>query len=259
MNLKKDDNLFRGFLRFKLYYLIAAAAVGIVGIALETYERHKDHVIREAVETPVGEERTMHLADGSSIHLRGGTRVEAFTSAGLTEVNLLEGRILVDVADSSHRVFRVNVPNARIRDIGTQFAVSTQGRQSSVTVLEGSVEITSLKRHTDALVSVTQGQRAYIDREGKFFLVQPDGHPGTAAPQVFRNFHGTPLGEVAEDFDGNNAELRFVIKGEARQIRVDGTFNLARPQNLIAYLQQKEAGVDLQVNGKIVTVSERKR
>lgn len=241
-------------------YFIASTFLAMLlgGILLVSYAS-QGHVNRETYETPIGEERTVVLADGSSVHLRADTSMTATTSAGLTAVEIFRGRILIDVADDSPRELRVDVPGARIRDIGTQFEVATDGRESSVTVLEGSVEITKRRWFSDASIELTQGQQAHIDRDGQLFFVPPQRSSGAVESQAFRVFKGTALAEVAESFDRNNADLRFVIEGDARRIRVNATFSLNRPESLMGYLRDPKANVEVDVKGKIVRVRERAR
>lgn len=112
---------------------IAAALVGALWLGTAWWAPH-------AITTEPGQRRSLTLADGTTVHLDGGTRV--ILSRGRPRaVSLEAGRGLFEVAHDAGRPFVVTVGDARVTDLGTVFDVTRLSRGVRVGVSEGMVRI----------------------------------------------------------------------------------------------------------------------
>ncbi len=118
--------------------LAAGILVGMAGIALFSWSLLNGS---PTYVTAVGEQRSIGLADGSTVMLNARSRLRVrFTSATRT-VELLEGQAFFHVAKNRARPFVVLSTDTAIRAVGTQFDVNRSHGATTVTVLEGRVAV----------------------------------------------------------------------------------------------------------------------
>jgi transmembrane sensor len=114
----------------------SAAALGLIAGALVW-----DHLRLPTYGTAIGEQRSIELADGSTVELNSRSKIRVRYSEHEREVELLEGQALFHVAKSHGRPFVVSTDDTRVRAIGTQFDVYKKHTGTLVTVVEGRVAI----------------------------------------------------------------------------------------------------------------------
>ena len=112
---------------------LAAALVLACGLAWATWSTNRGRVI----ETAPGEARSLTLADGSRVHLSGGSRLALARDP--RRVTLDAGRALFEVAHDDADLFTVQVGDARVTDLGTVFDVTRLATGERVSVAEGAV------------------------------------------------------------------------------------------------------------------------
>jgi transmembrane sensor len=110
---------------------MAAALVGAVWLGAPLLQTR-------SFETGAGEQRSVTLADGSLVHLDGGTRLTV-DRGDPRSVTLVRGRALFEVTHDDTRPFAVAVAHARVTDLGTTFEVTRLERGLRVGVSEGIV------------------------------------------------------------------------------------------------------------------------
>lgn len=101
----------------------------------------------------------MLLPDSSQLLLKQGSRVliEDQFSAGGNRSLRLEGRAFLDVKKDPLRPFTVHVNDVDVRVLGTSFDINSHSaHETSVTVFEGSVQITHKKKDLDLLAPMEQ-------------------------------------------------------------------------------------------------------
>ncbi|MFN6980726.1 MAG: FecR family protein [Brevundimonas sp.] len=114
----------------------AALVAALVGIGWYGLARPQPWL----VETAPGEQRALELADGTTIHVAGGTRLRLDRRAPRT-VELESGRALFEVAHDDRRPFVVEVGEVAVTDLGTVFDVTRLQDGARVTVSEGVVRV----------------------------------------------------------------------------------------------------------------------
>jgi transmembrane sensor len=127
----------------RLRFAVAAGVVlAVVGASLGYF------MTRNVYATAVGEQRSILLADGSTIDLNGRSKVSVHLDEGTRAVDLKEGEALFRVAKDTARPFVVAANDTRVRAVGTEFAVNRRQRTLLVTVVDGTVAVSVPRART---------------------------------------------------------------------------------------------------------------
>jgi ferric-dicitrate binding protein FerR (iron transport regulator) len=122
------------------------------------------------IETAVAQSRTVVLDDGSRVLLDAKSRLRvAFTPVDRT-VELLDGQAHFDVAKDSRRPFRVRTKSAEVVVVGTLFDVATVPTRTTVTLIEGRVNVRTISerpRGESTVETLAPGQQLRIDADGR--------------------------------------------------------------------------------------------
>lgn len=139
---------------FRLPLAIAASiAVAGLTVALMMLQKTSPDVLR----TAVGENRTVKLADGSSVVLGGNTELEVTFDGKLRHLGLTRGEAFFTVAKDPSRPFKVEAGDTTVIAVGTEFNVRRGADQTVVAVLEGRVIVESDAANTP--LSLLRGSR----------------------------------------------------------------------------------------------------
>jgi transmembrane sensor len=239
-----------------------AACAAVVAIALVAAQLTMDSDGTYATE--VGEQRNFELDDGSVIYLNTGSRLQVRFSQRSRDIYLQEGQALFEVHRDVKRPFRVHAATAVIQAVGTQFDVRRFSDRVAVSVVEGTVQVSSRERAADGdtvhtmPAKIAAGEAATIDVGGK---VGPPVHIDTEAATAWRQqqlvFENAPLTQIVSEFNRYNRAPRLRIEGEgvgARQF--NGVFNARNPESLLTYLGKNGALV-FERRGDEVIIRER--
>jgi transmembrane sensor len=109
--------------------LLAAVAGGYVLWAPKVYT------------TGVGEQRTIQLADGSTVVLDTNSQVAVRLTGAKRDIRLARGQALFEVAHDSARPFVVTAGATSVTALGTRFDVRREASGATVTLVRGSVEV----------------------------------------------------------------------------------------------------------------------
>lgn len=91
--------------------------------------------------TAVGEQRTVALADGSTVFLNTDSDVRVALSGHLRRIELIRGEALFSVSHDRSRPFEVHALQGVTTAVGTQFDVELTHGGAAVSVLEGTVTV----------------------------------------------------------------------------------------------------------------------
>lgn len=112
--------------------LTVVAVVGLVYLKLPRADLYT---------TSVGEQVSFLLDDGSVVTLNAQSRLRVVYTDTSRDIHLTAGEAMFDVVGDPDRPFRVITERAVIRAIGTQFNVRHRGSDTTVTVVEGIVDV----------------------------------------------------------------------------------------------------------------------
>jgi transmembrane sensor len=233
--------------------VLTAVATWIVWPAPQTYA------------TVVGEQRAVKLEDGSFIYLNTLSRVEVDYTDHERGVRLISGEALFSVQHDPTRPFRVYSAGAVVRAVGTQFNVYRHDERTTVSVVEGTVEIREERATTavsassepksagSAPLRITAGEQANVS-DGGFIEKRPRGDIEKAVAWRARRlvFRSESLAEIAEQFNRYNA-TKIRVEGDIlRNRKLIGTFNADDPKSLVNFLAGEPDLRIEQLNGELI-------
>nr|WP_047169316.1 FecR domain-containing protein [Sphingomonas sp. Y57] len=204
----------------------------------------------EPIETGIGEQRSVKLADGSVVTLNTATRLTTYFSDGRRLVRLDKGEASFEVAKDSLRPFVVEVAGAQVVAVGTVFDIRYVERALAVTLAEGKVRVVE---NQPALA----GQASEIDMRPGQQLVQYDGGRSRLLAVNLQNvrawrrgqvvFANTPLATAVREMNRYSvAPIRINDAGVA-SLRIGGTFratDTGQFARAIADIHQLQLGAD---------------
>ena len=131
--------------------------------------------------TLLGEQRTIELADGSTVRLNTQSAIDVAYSDAERRVRLLDGQASFDVAKDAGRPFVVGVGDGEVVAIGTAFDVYKAGQQVTVTLLEGIVQV----RRSDTVAAIQPASEpAVLPADGAAVVDQTAPAEPVAKPTV---------------------------------------------------------------------------
>jgi transmembrane sensor len=238
--------------RFALAAFVALLCVVMGGWAWLEFGRAPTYA------TEVGEQRSITLADGSTIELNAHSKLRIRFSAGQRDVDLLEGQALFRVANDPARPFVVMSGGTQVRAVGTQFDVYRRKTGTTVTVLEGRVAV--LPENT---VEAIPGHPAGVEKQlpianrskpdrslfvdaGEQVTVTATAAPRAMAANVTAAvawtqrrlvFDDSTLSEVVEEFNRYNLRRIVVLDPALERFPISGAFSSSDPASLLRFLQ----------------------
>lgn len=221
--------------------------------------------------TQIGEQRSIALADGSTVELNARSKVRVRYSKHERALQLLEGQALFRVAKDPSRPFIVTADDTRVRAVGTQFDVNKKREGTVVTVVEGqvsvvtsvvdarvdpvaiempmpsmprSVEESKASRHSEAAggILLTAGEQITVTDTAANEVTRPDVTRAIAWTQRQLVFDAATLTEVAEEFNRYNQRQLIVRDPALYEFHISGVFASTDPEALLQFLRER-AGV----------------
>jgi transmembrane sensor len=221
--------------------------------------------------TGIGEQRQLRLADGSTLELNTQSAVQIRFSRRYRDVYLLGGEALFDVHHDATVPFRVHVGATVIQDVGTQFSVRRAAGLTTVSVLEGSVQVSADPSPAEAppkgssapastVVVASQdyqpltphthlaaGEQMHIVADGMLMQRQQvDVSQATAWRQGRLVFSEATLEEIVSEFNRYNARQIFLVGDAHRARRYSGVFDSTDPQSFLEYLRRDDRGLTIE-------------
>lgn len=211
--------------------------------------------------TEIGENRSITLPDGSTIDLNARSRVEVRFTKAERSVELVTGQALFEVAKDAARPFVVRSGAAVVRAVGTQFDVNRGRSATTVTVVEGRVEVSTEDaitpgsgetadvpspvnpraelRGASGSTYVSAGEQVTVTGE----RITAPQHANVAVATAWTRhrliFDGTPLSEVVENFNRYNTRPLIIETEALRDLRVSGVYASTDPTSLIHFLKEQ--------------------
>ena len=152
----------REFLKYGALAAGVAATVGAAGFSALFGDK--------VLVTAKGEFRKVPLQDKSVATINSGSRIEVEFTRDQRKINLQKGEAWFEVAKDKSKPFIVESGDARIRAVGTAFAVRRYAHGTEVLVTEGTVEVWS-KERTAQRHLLAAGERAFLAQEASAIAV----------------------------------------------------------------------------------------
>jgi transmembrane sensor len=124
--------------------------------------------------TSVGEQRTVALADGSTVFLNTDSDVRVQLSRRVRRIELARGEALFNVSHDPNRPFEVHALQGVTTAVGTQFDVELTRSGAAISVLEGTVTVGGSSRAASLPpVAVSAGNGVGYSQEGAVSDLRP--------------------------------------------------------------------------------------
>jgi transmembrane sensor len=192
--------------------------------------------------TGIGEQRTVQLADGSTVELNVRSRIQVHLTDHQRDVTLLEGQALFRVAKDNLRPFVVRAGDAQVRAVGTEFDVYRKQSATVVTVVEGRVEAYDGSGSAGAAAIVlTAGEQLTVLPHAATKPTRTDTMAATAWVQKRLIFEETPLGDVAEEFNRYNRRPLAIDDRDLQKLKISGVYSSTDPASLINFLRSQSS------------------
>jgi transmembrane sensor len=153
------------------------SVVGLAAICVAAYMlsgwpgSHLRLFARNVFETGLGKTQAITLDDGSSVLLDRRSRLRVAFTSTTRDVELLEGQAHFEVAKEAGRPFRVRTSSAEVVAVGTTFDVANLRTRTTVTLIEGRVNVRNISGATASETKVealVPGQQLGIAGDGEF-------------------------------------------------------------------------------------------
>lgn len=197
----------------------AAALMVVVVLALagrNLYPQATNHVTG-------AEARSVLLADGSRVKLDYHSHIRSRMNWRQRRIELLEGRALFEVAPESARRFVVQAGDARIVATGTSFQVDHSGKDVSVSLLSGQVQVSARSNTTPTRMEPGTRLRWEGTKSG-WARTSVDVEAVTAWTRGFLQFNDTPLSEAVSEMNRYARRPIDLLDAELGALPVSGTF-----------------------------------
>ena len=232
--------------------LTVVAVVGLVYLKLPRADLYT---------TSVGEQVSFLLDDGSVVTLNARSRLRVVYTDTSRDIHLTAGEAMFDVVGDSDRPFRVITERAVIRAIGTQFNVRHRGSDTTVTVVEGIVDVQLVPNprsppgevgeapdeSTAALSSVVSqptrlevGQQARVS-SGAVAVVDTNIQKTMSWRERRLTFDAWTLADVVQEFNLYNDQHIVVIDADLAARSISGAFSADDRGSFALFLS--EAGI----------------
>lgn len=215
-----------------------AGASGMLGWAMWQQPGAMDILLAWGADyrTATGERREVHLADGTQVWLGSATALDQDYRAGLRQLRLRSGEILVQTAvDATGRPFVVDTAHGRMRALGTRFNVRLgEDGRTQLAVYESAVQVT-LAAGAES-VTVSAGQQVSFTGEHLGVLAAADPAREAWSRGVLLA-QDIPLGEVIAEL-ARYRRGHMAVAPEVAQLAVLGSYPLDDVDGTLAMLQR---------------------
>lgn len=207
--------------------------------------------------TGIGEQRTLILADGSTVILNALATISVRMTKEAREVTLVRGQAYFHDTDEPSRPFIVLTGTSEVRAIGTEFAIDKEPHRTVVTVLNGEVAVANSFARIDSLArrdllqdlsGPSNRVKAVFVSAGEQITVQARNIPApkpvdvvaaTAWMQQRLIFDDTPLAAVAQQFNMYSKRRLVIADPPLRSLGISGIYSVSDPAALIGFLRSQ--------------------
>ncbi|MBI1685169.1 FecR family protein [Caulobacter hibisci] len=183
--------------------------------------------------TEVGEQRTLKLADGSTLTLDTASKVTVRFSGSRRDIRLVRGQALFDVAHDAARPFIVSAGDTSVTALGTRFDVRREEGGAKVTLLRGAVEVREQEAGVERKWRLAPGEGlSTAARAPKPAIVDVGAASSWASRRL--TFKGTPLRDAVAEvgrYDRTRIELDV---GALADSRISGVFDAGDTETFVS-------------------------
>lgn len=186
--------------------------------------------------TAIGEQRTVALADGSTLWLNTGSAANLDVDNMRRHIQLLRGEAFFEVQRDPQHPFSVDAGGGQVKVLGTAFGVRRDGEDVIVTVQRGRVQVSG---GGTPPVTITPDQQVRVhlgDRIKRVELVNADQNLSWRTGRLV--FEDRTLSEILNELERYDRRMILVRYSDASRVRINAIVDLARLDEWYDGLQQ---------------------
>jgi transmembrane sensor len=215
----------------------------------------------QVLDTAIGEQRHITLADGSQLYLAPNSRVSTRFTLARRDVRLENGQAFFAVAHSALRPFIVHANSLTVTAVGTAFDVRMSPSGTVVTVGEGRVNVApgtdaaggGPSTNTEAVLASVGQQVTFAKSAHRLTVATVDPTVAGSWRDGTLRFVGEPLVDVVAAVN-RYSNLQIVVAPAFQQTRFTGTVSAPKIRDWLNALEQIFAVevVDQGANGILI-------
>lgn len=208
------------------------------------------------LEVPKAGTFEIQLPDGSTVWINANSKLY-FPNRFPTDERFVkvEGEAFFKVRKDKNRPFKVQTGDLNISVLGTSFNVRAyQPKHFATTLVEGSVLLT----YHDQRITMSPGEKAFIDAKDKLQLQTVDIESATSWKEGYFYFKDEPLGKILQDIS-NWYDLKVSIKGNLPSGRYSGSMDRNSKLNGVLKMLANVSDLDFTLNGNYLTVKQKNK
>ena len=216
--------------RPRVSWQVAASIVAIVSVALWALIGMRGYFKEPSVQeyaSSVGQLRSIHLEDGTEVTLGGATSIRVNFAHDVRRVVISDGEALFSVAKDAARPFIVDFASGSAQALGTSFNVHRGPDGATITVLEGTVQVSPPSWRPSTSVVLEAGKQVAADLNGAI------GEIRKVNPQQATSWHSgnmvfvdRTLRSIVADLNRYSSEPVTLVSTDIADMRVSGNIKL---------------------------------
>ncbi|WP_454702162.1 FecR family protein [Agrobacterium burrii] len=181
--------------------------------------------------TGVGEQQNVSLPDGSTAFLDGGSALSL--ERGERQFDLTAGAAVFTVQQAANIPFVVKAGNGRVQTAGGTFSVTHNASGVTVECLSGPLSV-----HCLGDAQLLPGEAIVYSDAGLGEKSAIDLETASAWREGMLVFNNRPLEDIVASLNRHRRGRIIITRQSLRSLHVSGVFQLNRPQDIIAHLEE---------------------
>lgn len=212
-------------------------------------------------QTDIGEQRVVHLKDGSSVMLNTNSILQVSFSRHQRSLILERGEAFFSVAKNPNRPFVVEVAGTEVRALGTAFNIEKQHDNVEVAVTQGLVEVSAQRRFwqeaNQTHLRPGQGVTWHASTTAKLLTPTPMDLERVTAWQASKlYFDNDRLADALAEYNRYTKRQFVLVDDTLADQRISGVFNVGDDKALTFALEKSLGARILATDNRVLVLAE---
>jgi transmembrane sensor len=232
----------------KLVALLSSIAASIVLLAMNgvfiTTDSLKTPVTETVFTSPIGENRSFTLSDGSEVTLAGNSSITVDLGQHKRQVKLRKGSAYFAVSHDSSRVFSVTVQNTQVRVRGTEFEIRlATDSVIKISVKHGLVDVVDMTEDgivDEQVLQLHANEQLWTNMNGAFITDATLFDPETEFSWLNKRltYDNVPLKDVIMDINRYVKKPVVILDESLNEFPITASFTFKQIDQMLASLSE---------------------
>lgn len=232
----------------KLVALLSSIAASIVLLAMNgvfiTTDSLKTPVTETVFTSPIGENRSFTLSDGSEVTLAGNSSITVDLGQHKRQVKLRKGSAYFAVSHDSSRVFSVTVQNTQVRVRGTEFEIRlATDSVIKISVKHGLVDVVDMTEDgivDEQVLQLHANEQLRTNMNGAFITDATLFDPETEFSWLNKRltYDNVPLKDVIMDINRYVKKPVVILDESLNEFPITASFTFKQIDQMLASLSE---------------------